>query len=62
MGVRFPHISWNSIRLKLVVGLFVVTVPLLALLIYNHHYSINVVHNQVAISNKNLISLYMGGD
>ncbi|MGG1640347.1 histidine kinase [Paenibacillus sp. NRS-1782] len=60
MGIRFPHISWNSIRLKLVVGLFVVTVPLLALLIYNHHYSINVVRNQVAISNKNLISLYMG--
>ncbi|MGG4143630.1 histidine kinase [Paenibacillus algorifonticola] len=59
MGRRFPHISWNSIRLKLVVGLFLVTVPLLTLLIYSNHYSINVVHNQVAISNKNLITLYM---
>ncbi|OKP80755.1 two-component sensor histidine kinase [Paenibacillus helianthi] len=60
MGIRFPHISWNSIRLKLVAGLVLVTVPLLTLLIYNNYYSINVVHNQVAISNKNLISLYMG--
>ncbi|WP_141499963.1 sensor histidine kinase [Paenibacillus luteus] len=60
MSRRFPHISWNSIRLKLVLGLFLVTVPLLTLLIYSNYYSINVVHNQVAISNKNLISLYMG--
>lgn len=60
MGIRLPRISWNSIRLKLVVGLFLVTVPLLSLLIYNNYYSIDVVHNQVAISNKNLISLYMG--
>ncbi|WP_337102507.1 sensor histidine kinase [Paenibacillus sp. YIM B09110] len=60
MRIRLPKISWNSIRLKLVAGLFLVTVPLLALFFYNNHYSINVVHNQVAISNKNLISLYMG--
>lgn len=60
MRIRLPKISWNSIRLKLVAGLFLVTVPLLALFFYNNHYSINVVHNQVAISNKNMISLYMG--
>ncbi|OMF70301.1 two-component sensor histidine kinase [Paenibacillus peoriae] len=59
MGIRFPYFSWNSIRLKLVVGLFVVTLPLITLLIYNNHYSIDVVLNQVAISNKNMISLYM---
>ncbi|QUL53459.1 histidine kinase [Paenibacillus tritici] len=59
MGLRFPKISWNSIRLKLIVGLVLITVPLITLLIYNNYYSIAVVRNQVAISNKNLISLYM---
>ncbi|KQY94376.1 hypothetical protein ASD24_02100 [Paenibacillus sp. Root52] len=59
MGIHFPRFSWNSIRFKLVVGLFVVTLPLITLLIYNNRYSIDVVRNQVAISNKNLISLYM---
>ncbi|MDR6881695.1 histidine kinase [Bacillus sp. 3255] len=58
--MKFPHISWNSIRFKLVVGLLLVTVPLITLLLYNNFYSIRVVHNQVALSNKNLISLYMG--
>lgn len=55
----FPKISWNSIRVKLIIGLFLITVPLITLLIYNNYYSIGVVRNQVAISNKNLISLYM---
>lgn len=60
MGLRLPHISWNSIRFKLVAGLLCVTVPLITLLIYNNFYSIHVVHNQVASSIKNLISLYEG--
>lgn len=34
-------------------------VPLIALLIYNNIYSVNVIHNQVAASNKNLMSIYM---
>lgn len=55
----FLKISWNSIRVKLIIGLFLITVPLISLLIYNNYYSIGVVRNQVAISNKNLISLYM---
>ncbi|WP_256257527.1 MULTISPECIES: sensor histidine kinase [unclassified Paenibacillus] len=54
------QISWNSIRFKLVAGLLLVTVPLITLLLYNNFYSMRVVHNQVALSNKNLISLYMG--
>ncbi|OAS17836.1 sensor histidine kinase [Paenibacillus oryzisoli] len=58
--MKILHISWNSIRFKLVVGLLLVTVPLITLLFYNNFYSIRVVHNQVALSNKNLISLYMG--
>lgn len=56
----FYNGSLNSIRTKIILGLFMVTVPLLALLIYSNYYSINVVRNQVSISNKNLISLYMG--
>lgn len=59
MGMRLPKISWNSIRFKLVVGLLFIMIPLLSLLIYNNYYSIEVVRNQVALSNKNLISLYM---
>lgn len=59
MGLRIPKISWNSIRFKIVTVLLLVTVPLITLLIYNNYYSISVVHNQVALSNKNLISLYM---
>lgn len=60
MKLTIPHISWNSIRFKVIAGLLMVTVPLLALLLYNNFYSIRVVHNQVAFSYKNLISLYMG--
>lgn len=60
MKLAFPRIAWNSIRFKVVAGLLLVTVPLLTLLLYNNYYSIRVVHNQVALSNKNLISLYMG--
>ncbi|MFD0698464.1 sensor histidine kinase [Paenibacillus sp. GCM10027628] len=60
MGGRIPHVSWNSIRFKLVFGLVAAIVPLITLLIYNNYYSIGVVHNQVALSSKNMMSLYMG--
>ncbi len=60
MKLAVPRFSWNSIRFKVVAGQLLVTVPLLALLLYSNFYSIRVVHNQVALSNKNLISLYMG--
>lgn len=52
-------IPWKSIRVKLVLGLLGVTLPLIVLLIYNNTYSVNVIHNQVANSNKNLVSVYM---
>jgi len=52
-------IPWGSIRVKLMLGLLTIVVPLIALLIYNNSYSINVIHNQVATSNRNLISIYM---
>ncbi|OMF18508.1 hypothetical protein BK133_30550 [Paenibacillus sp. FSL H8-0548] len=51
---------FNSIRFKLIFGLIVVMLPVLSLLIYNNLYSIQVVRNQVAQSNSNLLDLYMG--
>ncbi|MFF2482069.1 sensor histidine kinase [Paenibacillus sp. NPDC058071] len=52
-------VPWNSIRVKLVLGLLAITLPLIALLIYNNQYSVRVVHNQVANSNENLIQIHM---
>ncbi|MGO4546244.1 sensor histidine kinase [Paenibacillus sp. 2TAB23] len=53
------RLTWNSIRLKLVLGLLLITLPTVAFLIYNNDYAIRVVHNQVAESSRSLISLYM---
>lgn len=53
------RISWNSIRLKLVLSVLLITFPMIAFLIYNNLYAITVVRHQVAESNRNLISLYM---
>ncbi|MCM8710046.1 histidine kinase [Clostridium sp. SYSU_GA19001] len=54
------HIPHNSIRFKLISGVIIVMIPLITLLIYNNFYAIDVIHNQVAESNKNMMSLYMG--
>jgi len=51
--------SLNSIRFKLVASGLLVTVPLIVLLFYNNYYAIHVVRDQVANSNKNMMSLYM---
>ncbi|WP_141503963.1 sensor histidine kinase [Paenibacillus luteus] len=51
--------SWRSIRSRLAISVLAVTLPLIALLLYNSFYSINVVRNQVASSNKNMLILYM---
>lgn len=53
------RIRWNSIRVKLVISGLLVTVPLIGLLFYNNYYAIHVVRDQVANSNKNMLSLYM---
>ncbi|WP_165279897.1 sensor histidine kinase [Paenibacillus protaetiae] len=58
----FKHlrsIAWNSTPVKLVLGLLGITLPLIALLLYNNSYSVNVIHSQVAASDKNLIDIYM---
>lgn len=57
--MKFSRISFNSIRFKLTVGAFAITLPLLALLTYNNFYAIDVVRHQVAESNKNMMSLYI---
>lgn len=60
--MRRHHIggfSLNSIRFKLIAGAGCVLVPLIGLLIYNNMYAINVIHNQVAESNRNMLVQYM---
>lgn len=57
---KFSQITLNSIRFKLIAGILLITVPLSLLLIYTNYYSIGVVRNQVADSNKNMMTLYMG--
>ncbi|MCS7460969.1 histidine kinase [Paenibacillus doosanensis] len=53
------RLSLNSIRTKLVLGVLLIIVPLNALMLGLSFYSIKVVHNQVADSNNNMLSLYM---
>ncbi|WP_419871412.1 sensor histidine kinase [Candidatus Pristimantibacillus sp. PTI5] len=60
MNALLPHISRNSLRFKLTALVMAIILPILALLLYNTFYAIDVVRDQVAQSNKNLISLYMG--
>ncbi|TXK85905.1 hypothetical protein [Paenibacillus sp. N3.4] len=49
----------NSIRLKLMLGVLILTLPLITILIYYSVYSTKVVRNQVADSYKNMMILYM---
>ncbi|WP_372629638.1 sensor histidine kinase [Cohnella sp.] len=56
---RLTHISWKSLRIKLIAGVVLLVAPLIGLLIYSNFYAVEVVRNQVAESNKNLMSMYM---
>ncbi|WP_372662346.1 sensor histidine kinase [Cohnella sp.] len=49
----------NSLRFKFFTVVLVIFVPLITVLIINNYYSVEVVRNQVAQSNKNMLSLYM---
>jgi two-component system, sensor histidine kinase YesM len=49
----------HSLRFKLFMGMFIIIAPLVLILIVNNYYAIEVVRNQVAQSNKNLLNLYM---
>lgn len=48
----------NSLRFKLFAAVLVIFIPLVTVLIVNNYYSVDVVRNQVAQSNKNMLSLY----
>ncbi len=56
---RFRFFSLSSIRTRLLLSVMLFTLPLVLLLLYNSFYSINVVRNQVASSNLNMMNLYM---
>lgn len=58
-GLRHLHISRHSLSFKLFAIISSVMVSLLALLLYNDYYAIQVVHNQVADSNRSMMSFYM---
>lgn len=49
----------NSLRFKMLLIFVCFTIPLVALLIVENNYAIDVVRKQVAQSNKNLLTLYM---
>jgi Putative regulator of cell autolysis len=49
----------NSLRVKLFVIILLIVAPLIVIITINDYYSVHVVRNQVAQSNKNLLSLYM---
>jgi two-component system sensor histidine kinase YesM len=53
------NLFFRSLQFKLIFGFLAVTLPLCLLLIYNNRYAVQVVRNQVAQSNKNLVSMYM---
>lgn len=59
MKSRLQMLSWSSIRTRLVTSVLLFTLPLILLLLYNSFYSIDVVRNQVANSNRNMMTLYM---
>jgi two-component system, sensor histidine kinase YesM len=48
----------TSLRFKLIVSVFIMTMPLVGMLLYNNYYAIHVVRGQVADSYKNMLKLY----
>ncbi|WP_248930047.1 sensor histidine kinase [Paenibacillus hamazuiensis] len=51
---------FKSLRFRIGLAFFAICLPLMMLLIYYNRYAGEVVRDQVAQSNKNLVSLYMG--
>jgi two-component system sensor histidine kinase YesM len=48
-----------TIRSRLILGFCLITIPLTVLLLWNSLYATKVVHSQLAVSNKNLLIMYM---
>lgn len=59
MGVKIKRNFLNSIQFKLVSSVLIFLIPFLLLTVYNNFYAIHVFHNQVAASNKTVVSLYL---
>ncbi|MFD0698448.1 sensor histidine kinase [Paenibacillus sp. GCM10027628] len=55
-----PGWHWRraSLRVKLIVSVLIMTMPLVGMLLYNNYYAIHVVRGQVADSYKNMLNLY----
>jgi|GEM_PF-3165137 len=51
--------SFNTIKFKLFIGILAFMVPVQILLVYSSFYAIRVTQNQVAVSYRDMISLYM---
>lgn len=49
----------RTLRFTLLCVALLIIVPLIFLLIYNYYFSVNIIYDQVAKTNKNMISLYM---
>ncbi|GLX71410.1 sensor histidine kinase [Paenibacillus glycanilyticus] len=58
--MSFNRTAFNSLHLKLIAGIVLIIAPMVSFLIYNNFYSMEVVRNQVAQSNSNMLNLYMG--
>jgi two-component system, sensor histidine kinase YesM len=52
-------ITPNSIVFKLIFGFLLLTIPVLVFLIYSNYHAMNVVRDEVAESNKKMVTLYM---
>ncbi len=50
---------YRSIKFQLAAAILIVMLPLISLMSYNYYYSVRVLYDQVAKSNKNAITLYM---
>lgn len=59
MNPRISKNVFNSIRFKLMIGVFIFLVPFLLILLYNNFYAVNVVRDQVAKANLNVVDLYL---
>lgn len=60
LNIRKWHLWRSSLRLKLILSVLVMTLPLVGMLLYNNFYAIDVVRGQVADSYSNMLGLYKG--
>ncbi|WP_063860331.1 sensor histidine kinase [Paenibacillus sp. Soil724D2] len=58
MHTPVQHWRRASLRVKLIVSVLIMTMPLVGMLLYNNYYAIHVVRGQVADSYKNMLNLY----